>query len=144
MPVEIKGDEITITQGDRRYRVRGLGKNLSHELLKVNVLVSGTNLRGESGFHVDTLDLYSARQRTVFIKQASEELGIQEEIIRRDLGRVLFVGDPTHEALVEWAARHFRFTVLIGADSPVIDLVALERPDVIVYLVQERSLLMPA
>jgi hypothetical protein len=26
--VEIKGDEITITQGDRRYRIRGLAKNL--------------------------------------------------------------------------------------------------------------------
>jgi hypothetical protein len=69
--------------------VRGLAKNLSYELLKVNVLVSSTNLRGEGGFHVDTLDLYSARQRTVFIKQASEELGIKEEIIHRDLGRVL-------------------------------------------------------
>ena len=40
MPVEIKGDEITITRGDRRYRIRGLAKNLSHDLLKVNVLVS--------------------------------------------------------------------------------------------------------
>ncbi len=89
MPIEIKGDEITITQGDRRYRVRGLGKNLSHELLKVNVLVSGTNLRGESGFHVDTLDLYQARQRTAFLKQAAEELGVKEDVIRRDLGHVL-------------------------------------------------------
>ena len=89
VPVEIKGDEIAITQGDRRYRVRGLGKNMSHELLKVNVLVSGANLRGESGFHVDTLDLYSARQRTVFLKQAAEELGVKEDVIRRDLGHVL-------------------------------------------------------
>jgi DNA primase catalytic core len=89
VPIEIKGDEITITQGDRRYRVRGLGKNLSHELLKVNVLVSGTNLRGESGFHVDTLDLYQARQRTAFLKQAAEELGVKEDVIRRDLGHVL-------------------------------------------------------
>ena len=88
-PVEIKGDEIAILQGDRRYRVRGLGKNMSYEVLRINVLVSGTNLRGESGFHVDTLDLYSARQRTVFMKQASEELGVKEEVIRRDLGSVL-------------------------------------------------------
>jgi DNA primase catalytic core len=94
VPAEIKGDEITIPQGDRRYRVRGLTKNMSYELLKVNVLVhrepgesaSSTN---ESGFHVDTLDLYSARQRTVFGKQASEELGVKEEVIRRDLGQVL-------------------------------------------------------
>jgi colanic acid/amylovoran biosynthesis glycosyltransferase len=67
-----------------------------------------------------------------------------EQSRNRDLGRVLFVGGPEHEALVEWAARHFRFTILIGADSPVIDLVALERPDLIVYLVEERSLLTPA
>jgi DNA primase catalytic core len=89
VPTEIKPEEIVITQGDRRYRVRGLGKNMSYEVLRVNVLVSGTNLRGESGFHVDTLDLYSARQRTVFMKQAAEELGVKEEVIRRDLGHVL-------------------------------------------------------
>ena len=59
VPIEINGDEIIITQGDRRYRVRGLGKNISYEVLRVNVLVSGTNLRGEQLFHVDTLDLYS-------------------------------------------------------------------------------------
>jgi hypothetical protein len=38
---------------------------------------------------VDTLDLYSARQRAAFTKQASEELRLKEETLRRDLGRVL-------------------------------------------------------
>ena len=101
VPTEMKGDEITITQGDRRYRVRGLGKNMSHELLKVNVLLSGTNLRGESGFHVDTLDLYSARQRTVFLKQAAEELGVKEEVIRRDLGHVLLKLEELQEQQIK-------------------------------------------
>ena len=87
--VEMRGEDIFLEQGSRRYRVRGLNKNLSYELLKVNVLVSGATPRGEQAFHVDTLDLYSARQRGVFMKQAAEELGIKEEIIRRDLGRVL-------------------------------------------------------
>ena len=32
------GDEITIEYDDRRYRVRGLAKNLSYELLKINLL----------------------------------------------------------------------------------------------------------
>jgi DNA primase len=81
---QISGDEITIQEGERKYRVRGLQKNLSHELLKVNVLVSSGDL-----FHVDTLDLYSARQRAAFTKQASEELRLKEETLRRDLGRVL-------------------------------------------------------
>jgi DNA primase catalytic core len=89
VPVEMRGEDIFIEQGERRYRVRGLSKNMSYELLRVNVLVSGTTPRGESAFHVDTLDLYSARQRGVFMKQAAEELGIKEEVIRRDLGRVL-------------------------------------------------------
>jgi DNA primase len=88
-PVEIKGDEIIIHQGDRRYRVRGLAKNMSYELLRINLLVSGKNTRGESAFHVDTFDLYSARQRTVFLKQAAEELGVKDDVIRRDLGHVL-------------------------------------------------------
>jgi DNA primase catalytic core len=87
--VEIHGDEIVIHQGDRRYRVRGLAKNMSYELLRINLLVSGKNTRGESAFHVDTFDLYSARQRTVFLKQAAEELGVKDDVIRRDLGHVL-------------------------------------------------------
>ena len=80
----ISGDEITLHEEDRRYRIRGLAKNMSHELLKVNVLVHCGDL-----FHVDTLDLYSARQRAAFTKQASEELRLKEETLRRDLGRVL-------------------------------------------------------
>jgi len=92
VPTEIRPEEIVITQGDRRYRVRGLAKNMSYEMLRVNVLVQrepGESLSSASGFHVDTLDLYSARQRTVFTKQAAEELGVKEEVVRRDLGHVL-------------------------------------------------------
>ena len=89
VPVEITGDEVVIRHESRRYRVRGLTKNTSYELLKVNLLVSGTNNRDQDCFHVDTLDLYSARQRGMFIKQASEELGVTEDTIRRDIGRVL-------------------------------------------------------
>jgi len=65
-----------------------------------------------------------------------------EQAQHNELGRSLFVGGSTHEGIAEWTGRHFRFTVLIGSDSPVIDLVSLERPDVIVYLVDERSLLL--
>ena len=89
VPVEMRGEDIFLTLGTRRYRIRGLNKNMAHDLIKVNILVSGRTPRNESAFHVDTLDLYSARQRGVFTKQASEELGIKEETVRRDLGQVL-------------------------------------------------------
>jgi hypothetical protein len=55
---------------DRRYRIRGLAKNLAFDvLMKVNVLIE----RGDA-FHVDTLDLYSVRARTLWITQAAREL----------------------------------------------------------------------
>jgi len=88
VPVEIHGEEVIIHQGDRRYRVRCLEKNLSDQALRINLLVSRKNVRGETAFHVDTFDLSSARQRTVFMKQASEELGVKEDVIRHDLGQV--------------------------------------------------------
>ena len=88
VPTEVKGEEVIVTRGNRRYRIRGLSKNMSHGLLKVNIFVSSTDARGEFVYHGDTFDLNLARQRTVFAKQAAAELGIKEEIIRHDLGRV--------------------------------------------------------
>ncbi len=82
-PIEIKGDEITIAQGDRRYRIRGLAKNLSRDIMRVNLLA----IRGDA-IHVDTLDLNVDRQKMVFCKRAAEELDVKEEVIRKDLGRV--------------------------------------------------------
>ena len=92
--VEQKGDdELVLTFGDRRYRARGVKKNLSHEVLKVNLLVSF----GEQ-FHVDTLDLYAAKQRTAFMQQAARELRVDVETIWRDLGRVLLVLEEKNDA----------------------------------------------
>jgi DNA primase catalytic core len=81
---EAPGDEVAIAFEDRRYRVRGLAKNLSYDLMRVNLLAG----RGEA-MHVDTLDLYSARQRASFVKQASLELKVTEELVKRDVGKVL-------------------------------------------------------
>jgi DNA primase catalytic core len=81
---EVRENEIVMTFGERRYRVRGLAKNLSYDVLKVNVMVSS----GER-FHVDTLDLCAARQRTGYVNLASIELQVKEDILKADLGRVL-------------------------------------------------------
>ena len=76
--------EIVITLGDRVYRVRGLDKNTSVDQLKIQLLV-----RKADTFHMDKLDLYSSKQRQVFINQACVELGVKDEVIKKDLGRVL-------------------------------------------------------
>lgn len=80
----VGNEEIVVSVEDRRYRVRGLEKNTSVEILKVNVLTSR-----EEGFHVDKLDLYAARPRAAFVKLAAVEMGVKEELVKRDLGRVL-------------------------------------------------------
>ncbi|VAW78350.1 DNA primase, phage associated, partial [hydrothermal vent metagenome] len=81
---DIKGDDIHITLGDRHYRIRGVKKNLSHEQLKINLLASR-----EDQLHVDSFDLYAARVRAAYIKQAAVELCVTEAVIKKDLGKVL-------------------------------------------------------
>ena len=78
------GDEVVVNLGHRRYRIRGLSKNLAFDQLKVNVLAST-----EQGMYVDTLDLYAARHRRHFVSQTAIELGIDENTVKKDLGRVL-------------------------------------------------------
>ena len=80
---QVRENEVALVLGDRRWRVRGLAKNLSYDVLKVNVLVA----RGER-LHVDTLDLYSAKARASYVIQAAIELQVSEEIVKSDLGRV--------------------------------------------------------
>jgi DNA primase catalytic core len=86
---EVTGREVTLVLGERRWRVRGLDKASSFEVLRVNVMASVPD--GDVGprFHVDTLDLYSARARAVFTAAAAAELGLDPDIVKRDLGRVL-------------------------------------------------------
>jgi DNA primase catalytic core len=84
VPCRINGEDIEITLGDRSYRVRGLQRNLSYEALKVNVRV----LQGDK-YYIDTLDVYNARHRTAFINAAAEELRIETDTLKRDVGRVL-------------------------------------------------------
>jgi DNA primase catalytic core len=78
-------DEVVVLVGDRRWRVRGLGKNTSPEQMRVNVLV----MREGAGFHVDALDLYSARQRASYTAAAATEVGLEERVLKKDLGELL-------------------------------------------------------
>ena len=92
----VEDHEINIELGDRNYRIRGIHKNLSYEQLKVNILVN----RGEH-VHIDTFDLYSSRPRQTFINQASSELGVQDEVIKKDLGKVLLKLEELQEKQIK-------------------------------------------
>ena len=81
---EIGERDITISFGNRSYRVRGYEKNLAVDVMRVNLLA-----RSGDVFHVDTFDLYSAKARTNFIHMAAGELGLKPDLIKADLGKVL-------------------------------------------------------
>jgi DNA primase catalytic core len=140
VPVEMRGEDIFIQQGDRRYRIRGLHKNLSYELLKVNVLVSGMTPHGESAFHVDTLDLYVARQRSVFTKQAAQEIGIKEEVIRRDLGRVLMKLEELQDEQIKKALEPEKKEIEIGPEERALAMELLRDPRLLERIIEDFAL----
>ena len=137
VPVEMRGEDIFLQQGERRYRIRGLHKNLSYELMKVNVLVSGKTPRGESAFHVDTLDLYSARQRSGFTKQAAEELSIKEEVLRRDLGRVLLKLEELQDEQIKRALTPKEEAVTLSEDEREAAMELLRDPNLLTRIVED-------
>lgn len=95
LPVDIDDKELRLTLGDRAYTVRGIEKNLSYEQLKVWLRVS----RGEH-VHVDTVELYAARQRAGWLKQAAVEIGAAEDVLRGDLGKLLRAVEQRQDAVI--------------------------------------------
>ncbi len=130
--VEIKGDEITITQGDRRYRIRGLGKNLSNDILRVNVLA----MRGDT-LHVDTLDMNVDRQRMLFSKRASEELDVKEEVIRKDLGQVFFQLEALRNDLIQKALNRKDEEVQLSPEEKTAALELLRDPNLMDRILED-------
>ncbi len=97
---DVRDNEIVLTFGQRRYRVRGLSRNLAYDVLKVNVLASVGD-----AFHVDTLDLYNARARQGYVAQAVLELRMAEDILKSDLGRVLLKLEALQDVQIQAALK---------------------------------------
>lgn len=89
-------EEIVMVIDDRRWRIRGLYQNASCDQLKVNLLVACEGL-----YYVDALNLYHARQRYAFIRQAASELQTREETIKKDLGKVLLKLEELQDAFLK-------------------------------------------
>ena len=95
---EVTEAEIALAYGERSYRVRGLAKNTSYEILKVSLLA----VRG-SRFHVDTVDLRNSKQKHSYISQAALELDLREDIVKDDLGKLFFKLEAMRDEAIERA-----------------------------------------
>ena len=93
---EVKDDEVVMNFGDRRYRVRGWQKNLSFDQLRINVMASN-----ERGMFVDTFDIYAAKYRKAFIAQTAADLFVEENTIKKDLGRLLLKLEELQDNQIE-------------------------------------------
>jgi DNA primase len=124
---ESTDQQHVFTFGDRRYRVRGLAKNLSAEVLKVNVLVANG-----AGLHVDTLDLYAAKARQVLIKQVASALSVEERVIERDVASVLLQLEGLQEtAIITAVTPTHKATAPVSAEEQVAALAWLRDPQLL-------------
>jgi DNA primase catalytic core len=102
--VEVDGDVLRLVCGARTWTVRGVPKVHPGASLKLNVRVQQAvdERRPVAALHVDSVDLYSARSRTVFAAHAAAELGgrdtdVLQRELARELGRVLLAVEQAIE-----------------------------------------------
>jgi DNA primase catalytic core len=108
--VKLLDDEAELLFDERRYRVRGLKKCLAFGSLRLVVKAEreGVDFAPPSpisGWHMDTLDLCSHRSRAAFEREAAKELGLKEEVVRFDLGRIVRVLEAVQEERIAEAAK---------------------------------------
>jgi DNA primase catalytic core len=148
--VKSNEDEAHFLFGDRRYRVRGLKRNLSFGLMKVNLFASRDGLfdetgalRSESapiaGFHVDTLDLYSARSRQLFEKQAGLEMGVEDHAIKRDLGQILRILEALQQEAIEKALKPKVKTITLTEKETAEAMALLKDPKLLERILEDFS-----
>ena len=134
-PVVVDARELRVTLGNRTWRVRGLEKVTSFDALRVNVLAARTDTAGVGlaggRFHVDTLDLYSARARSVFLAAAAGELRVEPEVVKSDLGAVLLACEARVEEVIAAAQAPKKVQPTISATERAGALELLRDPDLI-------------
>lgn len=81
-------DEIFVRSTERSWRVRGAAHRSNVEGDRLSVALSVNDL-ATGRFHLDTLDLYAARQRATFLESAQQELGVARASLTLEMAHVL-------------------------------------------------------
>jgi len=131
--------QLVVMYGARRYRVRGWPKQLG-EALKVNVLVTTSapmDSADPQGLHVDTLDLYQAKQRQAFARLAALELSVEEPVIQHDLGRLLLKLEALIEARAKAAEQSAPPPAAMNETQMIAALALLKDPRLIERIIED-------
>jgi len=140
--VELKavGEDYALDLGERSYRVRGLQKNGSLEVLKVNLRLSvhrgnggleGHSSQSDGLFHLDMLDFYRAKEREGFIRTAASETMLEPDLIKRDMGKLLLALEALQEQRIREELEPEAETVSMAANEKDEALALLKSPDLL-------------
>ena len=113
------GEHWVLTLDGREYRVGGLEKTLGSDGLKVSL-----RLKSGDRFHLDALDLARDGDRRRFIERAAEETGLHEDLLKRDMGRLLLGVEQVQAELAR----------PLEAAVPVVTLSEAERTEALAWL----------
>ena len=128
--LEKKGDYHELTHGPRTYRIGGLEKNNSLEVLRITLRITTEGL-----MHVDSLDLYRDGERRKFITRAAEETLLEPDLIKRDLGKLLLALEQTQETRLNTPSDELEAVTLTPAEeSEALEL--LKSPDLLTKITQ--------
>ena len=131
LDILVEANAVVITRGDRRYRIRGLERNMSSLSLKVNITASRDEL-----IHVDTVDLYKAPSRSSFQRVTALELYCDEETVKRDIGFVLSHIEELRNRQIE-AAKGITKPVELTLEEHREAMLLLQDPDLIARIIRD-------
>ena len=89
-------DETFVQVGTRRWRLRGARARANIEGDRLSVALSVVD-ESQGRFHLDTLDLYSARARSNFLDAAAIELHVTREALVIEMGHVLHTAEVARD-----------------------------------------------
>ncbi len=111
------GEALRLVFGERHWRVRNLEKNTSFDVLRVNVCVSVPASPRGPGFHVDVFDLFSARARAAFVRDAAAEIHVEAKVLKDDLAKVFGAAEAFVEDAIRRAQEPENTTVTLDPDE---------------------------
>jgi DNA primase len=141
---QVNAHDVIIRLGARIWRMRGLAKNTNVDALKVVLEVRPAIPGAEHGdgeaFHIHGLDLLNAKSRNTFAAQAAAELGVSLDVIKREIGQVIFALEDVRDAAIKSAeAEQVEPPVQLSPEDEQAALAFLRSPDLMTRIASDRE-----
>lgn len=141
---EVNAHDVIIRLGARIWRARGLAKNTNVDALKVVLEVRPASPGAAHGdgeaFHIDGLDLLNAKSRNAFAAQAAAELGVSIDVIKREIGQVIFALEDVRDAAIKAAeAEKLEAPPQLSPEEEAEALAFLQSPDLMTRIASDME-----